>query len=109
MDSLIELRLWDVNVAGSHQTLGCSDERVRHRVYVLNSSMAHERFHDERLKCVVSGAGRWSCKAVRGVYELHAVGAFGYHGERPTELGLKKACQSCVQGLALAQRLSSLV
>jgi hypothetical protein len=109
VDSLFELRLRDVNLARSHQTLGGRNERVRDGVHILNSPMAHERLNDERLKRVVGSTGNWPCKAVRGVYEFHAVRAFGYHGERPTELCLKKARQGRVQGLALVQRLSSLV
>ena len=108
-DSLFELRLRDISLIRSHQTLRGSNERVRDGVHLLISPMAHERLHDERMKRVVGSAGHWPCKAVRGIYEFQAVGAFGYHGERPNELRLKKARQSRVQGLALVQRLSSLV
>jgi hypothetical protein len=109
VNSLFELRFRDVNLVRSHQTFGGSDERVRDGVHVFSSPMAHERLYDEGLKRFVGSAGHWPGKAVRGVYELHAVGAFGYHGERPTELCLKKARQGCAQGLALVQRLSGLV
>ena len=99
---------WDVSLAGSHQPLGSSNERVRDGIHLFNSPMALECLHDERLKCFVGGAGRCSCEAVRGVYELHAVWALAYHGKRPTELGLEEACQGGAQGWALVQRCGSL-
>jgi len=80
-----------MNVARSHQTLGCIDERIRDGVHLPGAPMARKGLHDERTKRFVGGTGRWPREAVRGVHEFQAMEAFGHQGERPTEPRLKKA------------------